>query len=40
MDLVVGCLSACEKFQTDEYCCRGMILKLFKQLNSNRNLNY
>ena len=20
---VVGCLSACEKFNTDQYCCRG-----------------
>ena len=20
---VVGCLSACEKFKTDQYCCRG-----------------
>lgn len=20
---IIGCLSACEKFQTDSYCCRG-----------------
>lgn len=21
---VIGCLSACEKFNTDQYCCRGV----------------
>jgi hypothetical protein len=25
---VIGCLSACEKFKTDQYCCTG--IKLFQ----------
>ena len=35
--VVIGCSSACAKFNTDEYCCRGMIFN-FSLLKSNIEL--
>ena len=37
---VIGCYSACEKFQTDQYCCRGAFNKPGTCLASYWPVNY